>query len=463
LGIWYDDSVQVWRTNAWAEIHGAPQWLLQYLARHLSVEVELGADKGTRYSVIWKHHGRVYGSLVHGNRVSAGLTDHVLRLARHYGFRPELRDLRQRPEDQLPLWSVSMAPRPYQEGVHQAILRGDCGVIDAPPRSGKTLMAARALDTFALPSVYVAPSVQIVRQTYERMVEWFGEDMCARLDGSATPAQRDVSKPFVIATAPSVVKQSPEWWATRRVLIIDEFHHAAAETYHKISALAVNAYYRLGFTGTHFRTGDDGLAMEAVCSNVLYRIPVDYLVEHGFLAAPRVCFSVTGAPPVDASDWRAAYQKGIVDCDVRNGRVVEIASVLAANGIPTIVLVKRRAHADALGERILNSVVVKGGENALTSSRVHDFLEGRHEVLIGTSVIGEGVDVPRAAALIYASGGADGVAMMQSYFRPLTAHAGKSVGRIYDFIDTHNGTLRRHSERRQRMAVEQLGAGSVVF
>jgi hypothetical protein len=51
--------------------------------------------------------------------------------------------------------------------------------------------------------------------------------------------------------------------------------------------------------------------------------------------------------------------------------------------------------------------------------------------------------------------------MMQSYFRPLTAIAGKRVGRIYDFVDTHQGTLAKHSERRIYMAREQLGSSRV--
>ena len=127
-----------------------------------------------------------------------------------------------------------------------------------------------------------------------------------------------------------------------------------------------------------------------------------------------------------------------------------------------IVLTRRRAHADLLGSLIHNAVVVKGGEGVLSSRAVHDFQEGRHQVIVGTTVIGEGVDVPRASALVFASGGNDGVMMMQSYFRPLTARPGKEVGRIYDFIDSHHGTLRKHSENRIAMARAQLGAARVL-
>jgi superfamily II DNA or RNA helicase len=199
--------------------------------------------------------------------------------------------------------------------------------------------------------------------------------------------------------------------------------------------------------------------MEAICSRVLYKIDPRELMPK-YLAPAHVFFSPVGAPGV-SGDWRVAYQKGVVDCDKRNALAAGIASTMSANGIPTIVLTRRRAHADYLGERIPNSVVVKGGENALTSAAVRDFLDGRHEVLVGTTVIGEGVDVPRAGALVYASGGSDGVSMAQSYYRPLTAHPGKPIGRIYDFRDTNHRTLRRHSEQRANMARSLFGANCV--
>jgi len=121
------------------------------------------------------------------------------------------------------------------------------------------------------------------------------------------------------------------------------------------------------------------------------------------------------------------------------------------------VLTRRRAHADALADAIPEAKVVKGGEGALTSNTVQDFVDGKFNVLVGTSVIGEGVDVPRAAALVYAGGGNEGVQMMQSYFRPLTAHEGKRVGLIYDFDDRHHRMLLRQSNARQRSVKDQLG------
>ena len=363
--------IQLIRGNSFTEVIGAPKWFLQYATRHLSVPVPIGQPKGARFGKIWWHNGEPWGSLVQGERVAAGLTSHMEHLLRHYGLKSETRDVRQKPEEQIPWWSVNATWRPYQNDIHEKLGLHPAGIVNAVPRSGKTLMAARAIDALALPTLYIAPAVAIVRQTYNVFVEHFGEDNVAMLSGSAKPHQRDISKPIVIATTASAVKQSQEWFNTREVLIIDESHHSAAESYHRINVLADHIYYRYLFTGTHFRSGADQLAMEAICSQVIHRITVADLVPK-YLARPRVFFMQTQGK-VTGQDWREAYDRGIVDHEPRNALVVRCANMLAQdNGVPTIVLTRRRAHADELGDRIPDSVVVKGGASELTSDAIKE-------------------------------------------------------------------------------------------
>jgi superfamily II DNA or RNA helicase len=342
------------------------------------------------------------------------------------------------------------------------VKRYEIGVVDAPPRSGKTLMAARAIDVLGQPTVMLAPSVAIVKQSYEVFVKHFGYDLVARLDGDATTEEKDLSKPIVIATAQSAVRQPREWWDTRRMLVIDEFHHAAADTYHQINDLARTCYFRLMFTGTHFRTGEDRLAMEAICSQVLHKVGISELVSAGFLAPPRVVYAPVQAQSLASGDWQKVYRHCIVESEERNHLVSHVARTLAGNGIPTIVLVRHIKHAYTLKDMIPNSTVVKGGESALTGKSIEEFRQGSIPVLIGTTVIGEGVDLPNAGALVYASAGGSGVQQMQSYFRPLTAAPGKAVGLIYDFMDNHHATLSRWSRDRMSFTRSHLGEHSVV-
>lgn len=454
--------IKVWRGNAHAEIF-APADFLRNIYYHLAVPIEPGTKKGRRFGGTFARDGQTWGSLVHGHRVAAGLSRHVVALAKHYGHPVDYRDIRERPECEYPwLCLGGVTWRPYQEEVFKRCSLHGFGVIDAPPRSGKTLMAAYNIDRIAQPTVYLAPSLPIVKQTYQVFFDIWGDNFVARLDGAAKPHEKDISKPIVVATAASAVKQPKEWWDTRKMLVIDEFHHAAAETYHRINELAAGIFYRFAYTGTHFRTGDDTLAMEAIASHVLYKIPIAYLVHHGYISRPRVHFMRTMGNTSSSSKWQAVYRRCIVKSDERNQKIIDLAHYLGHTAaVPTIVLVRRREHADFLGEYIDGAVVAKGGENALTSKTIQHFRRGDIPVLVGTTVIGEGVDLPNAGALIYAGAGGEGVQMAQSYFRPLTAHVGKDTGFIYDFRDVFQAKMHEHSVRRFEFARQLFGQKNV--
>lgn len=456
--------MRLWRQNSYTTIHGAPQWFLDHLEKILSIPVQAGTQPGHRFGSIYEHEGTFWASLLVGNRVPAGLTERVMSVADWYTqqgwpIEREIVDNREMPDECYPWQSVQMPWRPYQDDVHQQILRHGVGIVDAPPRSGKTAMAARAIDAIAQPMIYLAPGVAIVRQTYHTLVSHFGEGLVECVDGGSPKAKRDLTKPIIVSTVASALRLPKDFWRSRRMLVIDEFHHAAAESYHALNALSEHIYYRLAFTGTHWRTGDDSLAMEGICSNVLYRIPIDYLVQNAYLTTPFVSFvpiRYSGGSGYGA-DWRQVYDAGIVNNEGRNQTVAQYATYLAEHGHRVIVLVNRRPHADLLGELIPDSEVVKGGAAALTSKTLLRFKRAEFPILIGTSVIGEGVDVPNASALIYAGGLGASVQMMQSYFRPLTAFEGKPYGAIYDFYDLHHPTLQRQSEARHQLASVWLG------
>lgn len=451
--------IKILRFNNWVEVHNCPPEALEKLYYHLSIPVEYEAVRGqSRFGGFFEYNSMMYGSMLLGHRVPSGLLPYVVNILNHYGYQWQGIDFRQELESALPLWSVTANWRPYQHDVERSIIDHNAiGIIDAPPRSGKTLMAIRAIDTFSYPCVYIAPSVAIVRQTYEQLKSFFGEDYVSRIDGSAKPTEKDPSKQIVVSTPITAARMPQEWWDSRFLVVIDEFHHAAAETYHVINAKAGAAYHRLCFTGTHFRTGDDELAMEAICSQKIYKIAVGDLVQQKYLAAPMVRFIPVHGEGVGSSRYDAVYRHGIVWHQKRNQKIVELAHSLTYYRYPTLILTNRRQHADMLGECIAGSKVVKGGEAALTDQVISEFRQGQFFILIGTSVIGEGVDIPNAKVLIYATGGGYTVGMLQSYFRPLTYQEDKPFGMIYDFYDYQNNILTNQSNRRFAYTREYLG------
>ncbi len=69
-------------------------------------------------------------------------------------------------------------------------------------------------------------------------------------------------------------------------------------------------------------------------------------------------------------------------------------------------------------------------------------------ILIGTSLVGEGVDLPPADALVYARGEKAEVMLTQNVYRVCTAWGGKRDAIMVDFADRHAKKLMRHSQQR---------------
>jgi superfamily II DNA or RNA helicase len=371
-----------------------------------------------------------------------------------------VRDVRSRPIDPVPFGSFDPRFRDYQRHCFDALVRADAlGVIDACPRSGKTLLALALCDVYACPTLYLAPSLAIVRQTYRRMVEVFGEDCVARVDGEASERERDLTKTFVVATPDSAVKLPKEWYAGRELLIVDEFHHSAAERYYTINSLAERVYHRVGLTGTYFRTAGDDLAMHAICSGTIAQVTAQDLISAGWLVAP-VAKAIRVPGRIYADNFAELHRTGIAEYEPRNELICRLVEILRAAGSQILVITNRRQHAQELGRRT-GGTVVMGGNAALMDRALDEFRTGRIDTLIGTSVIGEGVDVPNATALIHAAGGSASVSNAQTYFRPLTSIEGKASARVYDFWDQHHDLLCRHSQARLGMLSDLIGAERV--
>jgi superfamily II DNA or RNA helicase len=69
-------------------------------------------------------------------------------------------------------------------------------------------------------------------------------------------------------------------------------------------------------------------------------------------------------------------------------------------------------------------------------------------VLLGTTILGEGIDLPTVDALVYARGEKAEVSLTQSIYRTCTAVEGKTHAVVVDFADRHNRKLLKHSQER---------------
>ena len=400
--------------------------------------------------------------------VPTGLLSRLIRICEKMRFPYEVHDLRLRPDLGFPEFTKTpIIDRPYQLEAAAAAEKAGRGVLDMPPRSGKTRTICEIHRRIALPTLWLAPTDRIVQQTLGVLEGFFGKNYAMHLIGTK---EEDAASRMhvVVCTAATAAMLSPEFYKTREMLVADEFHHGAAKSYHTdIFKKCDHIYYRFGMTGTFFRSGNDVLSLHALLSNVIYKVTSQELLDLGYLVNTQVAFIPVKSPRLrgmpDGSFQSGHGKHGIHEHKPRNQLVTWAAVTLYQLGKKTIILVGTKKQGRELVHMLRAFVrpspascqfqsvefVSTDTDRGIQGKIIQSFLDNEEvKILIGTSLLGEGVDLPTADALVYARGEKAEVTLTQNAYRVCTATEGKTSAIIVDFADRHNKHLMAHSLER---------------
>jgi superfamily II DNA or RNA helicase len=261
-----------------------------------------------------------------------------------------------------------------------------------------------------------------------------------------------------------------DFYNTREGIVVDEWHHSASNSYHKIFNMCDHIYYRYGMTGTFFRSGFDAMSMHALLSNTIYSISSLELLKRGYLVPihavflPVPCESLRNLGSRTFQSGHGKY--GIHEHFIRNFVVGSVSTMLQNTGRRVLILVGTKKQGYKIKE-IIEGMLPPSGMNTrfdsvefLSTDRdrniqekvIDSFLDGEEvKILIGTSILGEGVDLPTADALVYARGEKAEVTLTQNMYRVGTAIEGKDHAVVVDFADRHHRKLLEHSMERARV------------
>lgn len=242
--------------------------------------------------------------------------------------------------------------------------------------------------------------------------------------------------------------------------------NSAAKTYRQVFKLCDHIYYRYGMTGTHYRSGADALEMHGLISEVIHRVDTRDLLRRGHLVPTHVAFIPVPAHPklrgVPKQFQGGHGTYGIHEHDVRNGMVASAAFSLAEDGRKVLILVgtkkqgrivrdilrawlPRAATAEFQPVEFVSTDIDRGTQRRILDSYL---TSDEVRILLGTTLLGEGVDLPAVDALVYARGEQAEVSLKQAAYRVCTAVEGKRSAVIVDFADRHHRKLREHSHAR---------------
>jgi len=354
--------------------------------------------------------------------------------------------------DPVPLGSMGMIPRPYQEDAIRALHERVQGVVVLPCGGGKTTVGALAILSLGQSALVVVHTTDLVDQWTETLRkcgasrvriagagrEWWDSD-------PLEPGEICVGTVQALATAPDLVRSAA-------VIVMDECHHAPAKAWSDVLAISP-ARWRWGLTATPERADGWSFLLGHSFGPVLYERTALELIADGHLRAPRVipvrvhwsapkdcyglevlcphCGTVTSTSPKKRDKARCkerdCRRKLAADCESKRGRMIwpaalsnwsdsgevqrtiKILSMASAEFDRTaLVLIPRKRVAGSLERMIRRGGVITAsitGDSPYRADILNRVRRGEVQVLVGTQIADEGLDIALADVLIHASCG----------------------------------------------------------
>lgn len=362
-------------------------------------------------------------------------------------------DLRKKPKKYLFLVNQYKDPplRYFQEDALKLCVNEHRCTVEAATGTGKTRIFLELIHQLGVRTLIIVPTLNILFQTHSLLARKFGK----KYVGIIGDQIKDVNKDIIVASVQSLSNLEPEYFNRFDCLIIDEAHHSAATTYMDLNSKCFNnIYYRYFFSGTVFRNDGSDLALLGVVSTVDYRYSAVQAIRDKFLSPPVFFIKqnrLSSSPVVlKGSQYRKAYATHIVENKQRNQFIADKVKQLASVGKCTLVLVDQIKHGKLIKDLVPNATFIssKSKDNTKVIDR---FNEKKISVLIGTDVIGEGVDTIGADALVLAGAGKAKSSIIQKIGRVLRLYANKKYATVIDFADLNVSTFTNHAHKRQKI------------
>lgn len=319
------------------------------------------------------------------------------------------------------------------------------------------------------------PSTNLLVQTHERLLDRGIEPESVSMLGGGHGFKGTRVVVSTVQTAYNRLKTKDEefmeWSSDLRGLLLDESHHSGARTWYYIID-SVASEYLLGFSAEPFYNDQDhiikDLLLRGAMGSVLYRIPLQVLIQRGYLSQPYVFAVKTdyNGNIKNLTSWHTINKVGLVQNTKRNELIVEVCQYLIDIGKNPLVLVQQVQHGRDLallmskgGHRV---AVLTGGQSVAIfddgrcveeftdpeETAKRDFSQGKIDALLGTSVMDEGVDMPSLASVVLAGGGKSKLKLIQRIGRGLRPKPGDNTTFIVDFMDGFNRIT--HNQFRER-------------
>lgn len=308
-----------------------------------------------------------------------------------------------------------------------------------------------------LPTIFMVTTRELLYQAQQRFIKRLGvteQEVGIVGDGKWNPGSW-----VTVATVDTIESRFSQDYCQDllkncQVLFADECHHAGSETWYDVCT-SCPANYRFGLSGTPMdRTDGANLRLLAAIGSIIVDIPNKFLVERGISAKTHIIFSKITAPVLPKRlPYASAYKQGVVDNPNALALVVEWTKVFQEAGLSTLILCEQIEHGKSIDQALWTAtdgvfiphLFINGEESTeVRGNALKDFGERKLPVLIASTILDEGVDVPTIDALILAGSRKSRIKTMQRLGRGLRGNKLIAV----EFANFTNDHLLKHSLQR---------------
>jgi len=343
--------------------------------------------------------------LMRRDQVSTGLFLERLPLLQKQ-FEVILKDCRDSLRFKKPPAEVWKASHRFQQECYLAMVEGSKtgGLVLNATGSGKTRIAGLFFSALIGRGLFVVDELSLLVQAREAIQQIIGEEV--GIMGGGQEAIRRIT----IATCQTLIRRLDQLGGgslPTDVVILDEVHEAINRRSTEILAvLKPKAVF--GLTATlRLRRPSILLPVTALTGPVLYRYPAEQGIREGMLAQGLVIRIPYGSAMRSRwADGFQRYEEFIVHEEARHELVAAYAEESVRHGRPTIVLVDRIEHLDALSEKVKVPHQVLCGRDSKEKRRqaIREMTEEKLPLILTNRVFGKGVDIPNLQTTIDATG-----------------------------------------------------------
>lgn len=332
------------------------------------------------------------------------------------------------------------------QAVKECIKKG-IGIINLPTGSGKTCIFISLCKLVGIRTLVLFSRVELLKQTYERMKD--SDVDCGMVQGKFI----DENHMITLSTIQSSHKITQMDY---KMVIVDECHKAKAEQYQNM--LSSNIFqYRFGFSATPFSPGKmkkwDNTLVKMWLGDIIYSVDAEKLLENKVIAQPFIEFYIMNKPDISHyKKWSTVEKYGIIKNSYRNNFIAKLVNNLSGK---VLVLCQKIEHGDILNGLINGCKFICGTSDRDVREKVlKEFETGTLDILIGSSIADEGLDLKKINHIVLTGGGRAYGRILQRVGRGTriikddTGEIIKDSVNIHDFYDDTHKFLKKQSEER---------------